>query len=113
MQESYPEIYSGSCITELSGINGYIRDAFHAENTPVSLHLGWIAERLGIVVGQLHGWPSFHVGKFAHQANGIKGFIAPRIAVAKIVGQQGAPSSTEADAPLRRPHARIQKVRSV
>jgi hypothetical protein len=81
-----------------------------AEHAPVAFDFRRRAERLRIIVGELHRRPPFDVGHFADQADRIKFAAAFGIAAAEIVGQQSSPACAESDAPARHPLLPILEV---
>src|SRR5580698_669980 len=79
---------------------GYSRGS---ENSAIARDFGAQAGGFGVVVGELHCWAPIRFGHLADQASGMQSVFSVWIAAAKIVGQQRAPASTEADPPSRRP----------
>src|SRR5271157_4325639 len=87
-----------------------VGDPGGAKDPAVALDFRRGPQRLGIVVGKLHGWPSFDGRDLADQADGIKTAAVVGIAAAKVVGEQRPPAGTEADAAVRSPLGAIVKI---
>src|SRR5208283_413389 len=85
-------------------------DASEAKHPLIALHLLAGAERFLKVVGKFHGRPAIGIIELAHQTDRIEVTSALRIAVAKIIGKQGAPSRAEADAAFGNPLSSIEKI---
>ena len=87
-----------------------IADSSRAKHSPVAFDFGWRAQRLRVVIGEFDRRPAVNVCHFADQADGIKSAAAGRIAAAKIIGQQRAPTGAETDPPPRRPFFAVQEI---
>jgi len=71
----------------------------------IALDLFARPQRLLKVVGKFHCWLAIGIIELAHQTQRVEVVTALRIAVAKIIGQQRAPTRTEPDAALTAPDA--------
>ena len=85
-------------------------DAGQAEHALIALDLVGGTERFLKVVGEFHRRVAIGVVELADKIYGIEGVAALRIAVAKIIGQQGAPACAETDAALGNPFTLIEEV---
>src|SRR5258707_12975324 len=87
-----------------------VTDSSGAEDAAVAFDFGWRAECLGVVVGELYRGTAFDIGDLADQADRVEPTTAFRIAATKIIGQQGAPTCAESNAPARNPLSSIQEI---
>src|SRR5580693_132487 len=90
--------------------DGDVAHSGRTEHSAVALHFGERAERLGVIIGKLHGRAAVRTRHFADQTDGIESAAALRIAAAEIVGQQRAPAGAEANTPTGDPLAAIDKI---
>ena len=92
------------------GVDGDVGDASGSEDAAVALDFGGRAHCLGIVVRELYGRAAVDFAEFADEADGVEAVVAAGIAVAKIVGEVGAPAGAETDAVGGGPLAFVKKV---
>ena len=85
-------------------------DAGEVKHPLIALNLIAGAQGFFKVIGKFHCWLAIGIVELAHQTYRIEVAAALRIAVAKIIGQQRAPTRTETDAPLGNPFCLIEKV---
>src|SRR6202044_58471 len=90
--------------------DGDVAHSGRTEHSAVPLHLGERAERLGVIIGKLHGRAAVRTRHFADQTDGIESAAALRVAAPEIVGQQRAPAGAEANTPTGDPLAAIDKI---
>ena len=90
--------------------NRCMSKAGESKHPLIALDLFARPQRLLKVVGKFHGWLAIGIIELAHQTQRVKVVTALRIAVAKIIGQQRAPTRTEPDAALGKPFFLIEKV---
>src|SRR6266567_3595828 len=93
-----------------SRFDGEVGDAFGAKDAAIAIHFFRRTHGLGVVIRELHGGPAFHFAELANQADGVEAPVALRIAVAKIIREERAPSGAEADARFWSPPVRILKI---
>src|SRR5258708_37884071 len=85
-----------------------VTDSSGAEDAAVAFDFGWRAEGLGGVVGELYRGTAFDIGDLADQADRVEPTTAFRVPTTKIIGQTGAPTCAESDAPDREPLSALQ-----
>src|SRR5580658_7357677 len=87
-----------------------MRNTGEAEHPPVALNLFGGTQRFLKAIGKLHCWLAISIVELAYEIYRIETAAAPRIAVAKIVGQQRAPTGAETDALFGKPFTLIEEV---
>src|SRR6266481_168642 len=81
-----------------------------AKHQLIALNLFARSQSFLKVVGEFHCRLAIRIVELAHQTYRIEVAAVLRIAVAKIIGQQRAPTRAETDAPLGNPFCLIEKV---
>src|SRR5258708_11078947 len=92
------------------GDSGRVGDAGKPEYPPIALNLVAGTQGFFKIVGKFYRGFALDVVEFAHQAYRIEIATALRIAIAKIVGQQSAPTRAETDASFGNPFSLVEKV---
>src|SRR5580704_830285 len=90
--------------------HGSVGDSRRAKHSAVARDFLRRTERLGVVVGKLHGGPAFNGGDLADQADRIKTGAVVGIAAAKVVGEQRPPTRAEAYAASVGPLGAVVKI---
>src|SRR2546429_3964379 len=85
-------------------------DAGEVKHPLIALNLIAGAQGFFKVIGKFHCWLAIGIVELAHQTYRIEIATALRIAVAKIIGQQRAPTRAETDTPFGNPFPLIEKV---
>lgn len=80
------------------------------KNLPVALDFRGGAHGLGVVVRELDRRTAVDLAQLADEADRVEAIVAMGIAIAKIVGQQCSPASTEANAPIGTPAGIVKKI---